>query len=214
MAINENPALLNQHVTIIGTSGAGKSQVCKHLVPPRGVRFVAFDPDSDHRVPAGCRFDAFNQFCRALIQADRSGKPFRLAYSGGHSAADFQRFCEVLWDILDGNTLTHIALEEAGDFCASSGPAKNAFGRLLRRSRKYGGIIYTISQRGAELPTTARTQVKFKYVGIVDEDDLKTAAKYAGVTPEQLAEIEPDTLTFYKREANNPPEKVQFSYLA
>ncbi|WP_269619948.1 hypothetical protein [Zhongshania sp. BJYM1] len=228
MAINADPSRKPQGHLVIGTTGAGKSQVCKNRIPSSGVRLVAFDPDGDHSIPygkpdrfAGKRkwkpcigFDSMAQFSKTLRQADLSGKPYRIAYTGAKKPVDFERFCLGVWDILDGDVDTHVILEEVGQFTASSGPALADYGDLLRRGRKYGCIPYTVAQRSAEVPSTARQNSRFRYVGLVDgEDDAKSAQKYAGVSWDKLLEIEPDTLTFYLKETGRPAEKVQLNYI-
>lgn len=211
MAINPDVGRKSQNTLIIGTTGAGKSQACKNLVPRRGVRFIAFDPEGEH--PAA-GFESFPQFCRELVKADRSGKPYRLAYTGAKSDKDFERFCVAVWDVLDGNKDTHVLLEEVAQFTKSSGPALQEYGNLLRRARKYGGIIYTVGQRAAEIPTTALQQSPIRYVGLVDgEHDAKSAAKFADVTAAKLMAIPPNTLTFYRKQTGQAAEIIKFKYL-
>lgn len=213
MAINPDGSRKAKHTVVIGTTGAGKSQCLKNIIPARGVRVVAFDPEGEHVKPS-CSFDSFPRFCRELLNADRSGMNYRIAYTGARSAADFERFCAAVWDVLDGTTETHLLLEEVAQFTKSSGPAMDAYGNLLRRGRKYGGICYTVAQRAQELPTTARQQSPIRYVGVVDgADDAKAAAKYADVTAQTLLDIPPDTLTFYRKVTGQPSEKVQFEYI-
>lgn len=210
MATNPDGSRKSGHTLIIGTTGAGKSQCCKNLIPNRGIRFIAFDPEGEHPAQG---FDSFPAFCRELIKADRSGKNYRLAYTGAKSDKDFERFCKAVWDVLDGRKDTHILLEEVAQFTRSSGVALDEYGNLLRRGRKYGAIVYTIGQRAAEIPSTARQQSPIRYVGVVDgEADAKSAAKFADVTAQTLLDIEPDTLTFYKKVTGKPAEKVKFTY--
>lgn len=211
MAINPDGSRKNRNTLIIATTGGGKSQAAKNLIPGRGVRFIAFDPEGEHPAHG---IDSFPAFCRELMKADRSGRPYRLAYTGGNSDKDFERFCKAVWDVLDGSKETHVLLEEVAQFTKTSGPAMEQYGNLLRRGRKYGAIIYTIGQRAAEIPSTARQQSTVRYVGLVDgEDDAKAAAKYADVTAAKLLEIPPHTLTFYRKETGYPAEKMQFKYL-
>ena len=210
MAINPDVSRRNRNTLIIATTGGGKSQAAKNLIPGRGVRFIAFDPEGEHPAHG---LDSFKAFCRELMRADSSGKPYRLAYTGGSTDKDFEKFCRAVWDVLDGQQETHILLEEVAQFTKTSGPAMEAYGNLLRRGRKYGAIVYTIGQRAAEIPTTARQQSTIRYVGLVDgEDDAKTAAKYADVTAAKLLEIPPNTLTFYRKETGLKAEKIQFKY--
>ena len=51
-----------------------------------------------------------------------------------------------------------------------------------------------------------------KYIGFVDPEDREAAAKLAGLTVEQIAEIQPNTLTFWKCEKGKKPEKVTIEY--
>lgn len=211
MAINQNAGHKARHCVIIGATGAGKSQALKNLIPRRGVRLVAFDPDNDH----GCiAYDSLGKFAKALKAADKSGKNYRISYTGAKNADQFEAFCAMAWEVLDGNKDTHIILEEAAQFTASSGPALESLGNLLLRGRKYGAIIYTIGQRAAELPTTVRNNSAHKYVGVVEGlDDAKSAAKLVDVKPEILMKTPPDELRFWWRQTGKSPEYTQFKYM-
>lgn len=209
MAINANTSHENRHIVVIGDTGAGKSQVLKNLIPKTGARVLAFDPDEDHKVN---HFQSGQAWAREVIKAAKSGKNYRLGWAGTN-AKDFERFCRAVFDVLDGNHLTWLILEEAAEFCGTSGPARDGFGNLQRRARKYGGICCTVGQRAAELPTTARRQAAVKYIGYVDQEDRKAAAALGGLTVEQIAEIEPNTLTFWVCEKGKTPYKKQFKYI-
>lgn len=212
MAVNPNRALNARHVLVLGMTGSGKSQVLKNLIQPKGQRVVAFDPDGDHVSGAGL-FTDFRAFCQELIRADSSGKPYRLGFQGS-TRDDFRRFCRAAWDVLDGQRDTHIICEEAAAFTSGSGPAEEEFSNLLLRSRKYAGIVYTLGQRAAEVPTTARNQSMVRYIGLVDGlDDAKHASKLFDVPPEVLIKTPPDELRFWKKVAGQEPEFVQFKYM-
>ena len=209
MAVNADTSKPARHVLVIADTGGGKSQVIKNLIPRRGVRVLAFDPDQDHPVH---HFESGGRWAKEVVKALRSGKPFRLGWCGAN-AKDFDRFCQCTFDALDGRYDTHIILEEAAEFAGTSGPSRDAFGNLQRRARKFGGILYTVGQRAAEVPTTARRQAKVKYIGYVDPEDQLAAAKLGGLTLEQVQEIQPDTLTFWRCEKGKPPEKVKIKYM-
>lgn len=208
MAINADPSKKSRHVLLIADTGGGKSQAIRHLIPKKGVRVLAFDPDQDHRVH---HFDDGAKWAKEVMRALKSGKAFRLGWCGTN-AKDFDRFCRCTHDALDGRHDTHVILEEAAEFAGTSGPARDGFGNLLRRARKFGGILYIVGQRAVEVPTTARRLSKVKYIGYVDPEDQVAAAKLGGLTLEQVQEIQVDTLTFWRCEKGKPPEKVQFKY--
>lgn len=210
MPRNENPSLPPRHVCIIGDTGAGKSVLIRHLVPRRGVRVLAFDPDKDHSVH---HFDSGPAWIKAVISGVKSGKPYRIGWVGSN-ANDFVRFCTAAFEALDGNVDTHVICEEAADFCKGSGPARDGFGTLLRRARKYAGIVYTVGQRAAELPTTVRNQSQVKYIGFVDPADRKAAAELGGLTVDQVAEIKPGNLEFWVCVKGQEPYKKRFPYKA
>lgn len=211
MAVNKNPKLDARHTLVVGTTGAGKSQAVKNLVPRRGARVIAFDPDGDH----GCHeFDTLPRFARELSKADRSGRPYRLAFTGATKPADLQRFCECVWAVLDGTKDTHVILEEAAQFTTGSGPASDALGNLYLRSRKYGGILYGIGQRAAEIPSTMRMNSAHKYVGVLEGMlDAKAAAGMIDVPPERLMETPPGELRFWYKASGRPAEQRQFKYM-
>lgn len=211
MAVNKNPALEARHALLIGATGAGKSQAVKNLVPRRGARVIAFDPDGDH----GCHeFDTLPAFAKQLARADRSGKPYRLAYTGATKPGDLQKFCECVWAVLDGNKLTHVILEEAAQFTTGSGPAQEALGNLYLRARKYGGILYGIGQRAAEIPSTMRMNSAHKYIGVLEGMmDAKAASAMTDIPPETLLKTPPGELRFWHRETGREPEYIQFKYL-
>jgi len=211
VAINRNGKHDARHCVIIASTGGGKSQSLKNLIPRRGVRLVAFDPDNDH----GCiAYDSLGKFAKALKAADKSGKNYRISYTGAKKPEQFEAFCAMAWEVLDGNKETHVILEEAAQFTASSGPALESLGNLMLRGRKYGAIIYTIGQRAAELPTTVRNNSAHKYVGVMEGlDDAKSASKLVDVKPEILMKTPPKELRFWHRETGREPEYIQFKYM-
>lgn len=217
MAVNPDPSIKVRHVIVIGATGSGKSQAIKNLLPRRGARVVAFDPDQDHDVH---HFPTRAAWAKALMAADRSGKAYRIGWEGASMAAHFEQFCAAVWDVLDGRKETHIVLEEASQFCKSAGPALEGLGNLLRRGRKYNAVCYTVGQRASELPTTARTQSPVKYVGRCDPDDRAAGAKLVGVTVADIEKLENlPTVNghlppaFWKKEPGKAAELVVFKYI-
>lgn len=209
MPKNPNTKLENRHVCVIGSSGAGKSQVLKNLIPGRGVRVLAWDPDEDHKVS---HFGSVTEWAKHVLAALKSGKAFRLGVRDGTNRKEFERFCQGAFDALDGNHETHVILEEAARYTQGSGPADEHLGNLLQRGRKYGAICWTVGQRAAELPTTVRRLSDTVMVGYVAPDDRKAAADLLGISPEKVAEIEPGKLEFWIRVPGKEPVKKRFKY--
>lgn len=211
MAVNRNPSLKARHTLLVGTTGSGKSQAAKNLIPQKGARVIAFDPDGDHKAHA---FATLAGFARELKKADKSGKPYRLSYTGAQSWRDLEQFCRAVWAVLDGRKTTHVILEEAAQFSKGSGPADEALGNLYLRSRKYGGILYGIGQRAAELPSTMRANSPFRYAGLLEGRlDAQSAEKLVDVPAETLMKTEPDALKFWRKVQGYDPEIVQFRYM-
>ncbi|MDX1269286.1 MAG: hypothetical protein R3311_18090, partial [Oceanisphaera sp.] len=131
----------------------------------------------------------------------------------GTSRGEFERFCRGAFDALDGQHDTHVILEEAARYTKGSGPADEHFGNLLQRGRKYGAICYTVGQRAAELPTTARRLSDTVMVGYVSPDDRKAAAELLGISVDQVGQIEPGKLEFWVREPGKEPYKRRFKYM-
>jgi len=210
MAKNERPELENKHCIFLAISGAGKSQAIKQNknIPVKGVRHVFFDPDKDHKV--NFRTDNLNLFKNALIKGIKSKKGFRIAYSGKEDYEHFNLFCELVWAALDGDYLLYITMEELSSSVDSSGKAKGRFADLLKRSRKYGGILILCAQRGVEIPKTAYTQCKTKYLGQQDDYELVNVAKRAGIKPELLQNLKP--LEFVVKEIGQEPTLLKLKY--
>lgn len=213
MAINPNPEHPNRHTLAAGCTGSGKSQAVKQKLLPNGSghRVILWDPDEDYRIAPACRFIQRAAFARAVRHAVASGKGFRLAWSGAVDQATFEYFCKVCWAALDGRHLTHIVVEELADVEPSAGKASGTWGELLRKSRKYGGVIIPVTQRGAEVSKTCWNQMAVKWIGQQKGNDLKRMAVEADVTEAELRTLEP--LEFFVKGAGaEPPQKVKLKY--
>ncbi len=209
MAINPDTSHPNRHALAAGCTGSGKSQAVKQKLLPRGKggRVILWDPDEDHRVAPSCRFTDRAAMARAVRGALASGKGFRLAWSGRVDVATFAWFCQLCWAALDGRHLTHIVVEELADVEPSSGKAAGPWGELLRKSRKYGGVILAVTQRGAEVSKTCWNQMAVKWIGQQQGGDLPRMAKEADVTESALRELEPLQF-FVKGNGAAPAERV------
>jgi hypothetical protein len=207
-AINPNTKRPNQNSCFIAMSGFGKSQALKNVLPRRGVRAVFWDPDNDH---PGQHYADKKAFVAALIAACKSGQGFRIAWDGVVDVATFEWWCEVVWNILDGNKITYIGIEELADVSETAGKASFWWGQLNRKCRKYGGILMWTSQRSQEVSKTAYSQAAVKYIGYPNDGaNVKALADMVQVNESDLKALKP--LEFYRREWVNT-EKIQFKYI-
>lgn len=213
MAINPDASLPNRHALAAGCTGSGKTQAVKQRLLPKGKghRVILWDPDEDYRVAPSCRFTERAAFARAVRQALASGRGFRLAWSGRVDTGTFDWFCRVCWAALDGRHLTYIGIEELADVEPSSGKAANAWGELLRKSRKYGGILIPVTQRGAEVSKTCWNQMAEKWIGQQQGTDIKRMAGEASVSQSDLQGLAPLQF-FVKGSGADPARKVALKY--
>lgn len=195
MAINENTSLRRRHVCVTATTGGGKSQAMYDIIPAKGVRAVFWDVDKDHDC---IRFNDQKKFLMALNNAHKSGKPFRIGWSGADELDIFLWWCSAVWAILDGRKDTYVVIEEAADLEMGAGRPPPQLGRIIRRGRKYGAIIVSCTQRCQEIPKSLLTQTKEVYIGLQAEHDAKYLANFFPVDPKELPRME--ELTFFKIE--------------
>lgn len=164
MAIRPDTQHSNRHTGYLAASGYGKSQALGQNpdIPAKGARVLMWDPDEDYRAT---RFTDRKKFVRAVSACIRSGKGFRLAWSGTGDVDTFEWFCQVVWAALDGEHLTYLIIDELSTVQPSSGKATPAFGELCRRGRKYGLIMHWCSQRSEEISKTVFTQTQSYWIG-------------------------------------------------
>lgn len=188
MPKNANTAHRNEHAGFMGTSGCGKSSALRVLLPRSNARVVLWDIDRDHRAH---HCDSMVTFIRELKRANRSGKPFRLAYSGNATPLMFAIWCRAVWAILDGAKITYCVVEELADVEASAGKACAEWGTLLRRGRKYGARVIWVTQRPSEISKTAVSQAGVLWISTQGTHaDIDSAAKYAGLGSAGRARVE------------------------
>lgn len=182
MAINQNTEWDNENTGIFATSGAGKSQLLRSLsdIPNRGARLIAWDPDKDHDCHHYETRESFVGALRAAlhyVKVSPKTRGFRLGYAipddtpEDKLVLEFEWFCGVVWRVLDGLHRTYIFIEELSDVSPTTAKATPYFGRLLRRCRKYGGRLFVITQRPAEIAKTCFRLLNIKYLGRVEDGD-------------------------------------------
>ncbi|MAY02910.1 MAG: hypothetical protein CMQ38_08045 [Gammaproteobacteria bacterium] len=211
MAINPNPSLPNRNTIYLGASGSGKSQCLKQNpdIPKAGARVFLYDPNQDHKAH---HYQAKKDFGRAALAALKSGKGFRIAYSGGYAEADHEWFCELMFSILNGKKITYIIDEELGASGNRSGKAAPHHARLLNQGRKYGMIYHGVVQFPTEVAKTVYRNCDVKYCGILETEIAKRMAVEINVPWEKIVNQVP--LQFWHRDPQNGMEarQIQFSY--
>jgi|TARA_B110000503_G_C7089937_1_gene388943 hypothetical protein len=208
MAINPNTKHENRHAIYIGCSGSGKTQALKqNTYLKKSKRVLLWDIDQDHQA---VRFESRAAYARAVASALKSGKGFRVAYSGADAVANFEWFCRLAWAALDGAKETVVVVEELADVSPSVAKATPEFGRILRKSRKFGGILLMTSQRGQEIPKTAYNQVSVTYVGQQKGGDIAKVAKDMGLSLDAVAGLQ--KLNFWVvRQGAEAPKRLKIT---
>lgn len=195
---NQNPEHKAAHVLVMGCTGSGKSQLLKSgLIVPRDrdARVIGYD---DVGSLPGLYYSSRRGFLAALKAAQRKGGGFRIFYGGTQTSADHEWWCSVLWSQLDGNHITYGVTEELAAVCLHAGEAEPELARCMNQGRKYGLRFVSLTQRPQEIYKTVYSQSVVKFVGQQSEENVKKAARVAGVSEEQIEQLEP--LQFYKNE--------------
>lgn len=213
MAVNPDTSLPNRHSLYLACSGGGKSQALYQNadIPRRGVWHVFYDPDEDHPARRFYTMASFKAGLKAAIRdAQRRKGGFRIAYCGDADLKSFEAWCALIWAIMDGGRLVYITIEELAAVTDTAGKASPNFGRLLNRSRKYGGVISATTQRGTEISKTAYVQCGTKIVGIQEGADVERMAKLCALRPDQIRELQP--LEYWVKRAGREPERLKLDY--
>ena len=213
MATNKNTGWSNGHTLYCAASGGGKSQALRanKEIPKKGARVLIWDPDEDHDC---IRAETRAHFLKLVLSGLKKGGGFRVGLTvDSENVKDFEWFCEVVWRTLNGDRQTYIIIEELADVSPSPAKATPIFGKVLRRSRKYGGVIHATTQRPSEISKTCYTQCGRKFIGVQEGDDVAKMAKVAKVS---IADIEAltDLSFWYKASGANPAVKIKVKYKA
>lgn len=194
MARNPAPERTNNHMYVGAKTGGGKSQLMRNvLVPGRGIRAMFWDVDNDHLCQ---HYTNRRAFMGALAAGDKSGKPFRVGWSGDDDPATFEWFCRAAWAVLDGRHDTWVICEEMADL--EMGQRMPAYLRkLMVRGRKYGARVVVTTQRCQEIPKALITQPAHRYIGIHEDQDARYMERATGIKAAELEALEP--LHFYHK---------------
>ncbi|MDX1801579.1 MAG: hypothetical protein R3303_11660 [Marinobacter sp.] len=194
MAKRPNSERDNRHCFVAAKTGGGKSQLMRNeLIPKAGIRALFWDVDTDHKCT---RYSNRGAFLAALKSADRSGKPFRIGWSGDDDPATFEWFCRAAWAVLDGERETWVICEEMADLGMGQ-KMPDFFRKLMVRGRKYGAIVITTTQRCQEVPKALITQPANRYIGLHEDQDSRYLERATGIRSADIETLKP--LTFWHK---------------
>ena len=191
MAQNQNNSLPNRLHFVSGQSGSGKTcYVLQHPVVKKARKLLFWDPYLDYEVRN--RFDNIDDLKRYLTACIRRGTGFNAAYSIKDPSPErccehLQTFCQLLWDIADGNDEIVAILEEIADGYGTIAKAVGPGGQIFRAGRKFGLIIFALAQSPPEVPKTIVKQCKYKAIFFHDYlPDMKRAGELSGYTSHDI----------------------------
>lgn len=206
---NPNPSLPSRHTIVLGTTGAGKSQMVKNIpdMPLTGVRLIGWDRAGDH---AGAHYKDKAKFLQALKLAGNRSH-FRIFWSGPASPDEMEWFCKVVWAMLDGKKLLYALVEELSPLSRSSGKADPMAAMLLNEGRKYGLIFIGTSQKPQEVSKTFIDSANMMYIGQQKATQVGRIARLIGVHDDEVRKLQP--LQFLRDDGSaNPPQLIQAKY--
>lgn len=178
-------SLDNKNHLVIGTSGSGKSTWVKQQIRKiKPARLLIWDPDQEYQ---GERVYKLSDLARVLVK--KKNQRYKIAVTVDPNMMNFDFFCRVAFAVLSADKPTMIVIEELADVTTVS-KAPPAWGQLSRRGRKYGGVIFAITQRPAECDKTIYSQAPFKWCGYLEnEADQKRVASQMGINIDQVKNL-------------------------
>lgn len=148
---------------------------------------LLWDNNRDHKA---YQFDRLPDFARAVARADKSGRGFRIAYTGDPSPDAFEIWAAIYWEVLDGNRLTFGLIEEYSDCCRGAGALSQskdyAHRRLWTQGRKYGGVLHATSQRPQLISKDALGNAGIVWASSMDTLAAKRVAAEMDISPDDL----------------------------
>jgi len=191
--IKANTALNAEHIYICGNSGTGKSSHIKEKIK-KARRVIAFDPDDEYSELIGFKRIEKPSELTALLKKNKS-KSLKVAFvAEGVRAFEFWASCVFAW-----GDCTAVA-EEIADVTTPA-KAPPAWGRLIRRGRKYGIQILAVTQRPAEADKTILCNAAIIRTCALGRDaDRKAIAIEMNTNTSELAKLKPLDWIEFKRE--------------
>jgi hypothetical protein len=188
MRVTKDASLPNTHTVVVGRSGSRKTTWVKRQVK-NARRLIVWDPHEDYPVT---RYDRLAPF----IQALRTTGPLQVGLTVDATPEAFERWCRAVRLVLSADRPTTVVAEEIAEVTSPS-KASPEWGKLARGSRKFGGILYAITQRPQESDKTIYTQADYLWVGRIAQKDRKYLADELELPQARLAELKKGEY-FYK----------------
>lgn len=187
-----NTALKAEHMYFCGNSGTGKSSKIKEMLK-KAPRAIIFDPDDEYgELPNVRRVTSARELLSALKSHKNSS--LKIAYvAEGVKAFEFWADCAFQW-----RNCVAVAEEIADVTTASKAPP--AWGRLIRRGRKYGILICAVTQRPAEADKTILSNAATIRTGALGRHaDREAIAREMDCHSSEIAKLVPLDFIEYRR---------------
>jgi hypothetical protein len=187
-----NTALKAEHMYFCGNSGTGKSSKIKEMLK-KAPRAIIFDPDDEYSELTGVvRVTNANNLIQCLKQ--KKSANLKIAYvAEGVKAFEFWANCAFQWQ----NCIA--VAEEIADVTTAS-KAPPAWGRLIRRGRKYGILICAVTQRPAEADKTILSNAAIIRTGALGRHaDREAIAREMDCPVSHISKLIPLDFIEYKR---------------
>lgn len=188
-----NTSLKAEHMYFCGNSGTGKSSKIKEMLK-KAPRAIIFDPDDEYgELPNVVRTTSASELVAALKKHKNSS--LKIAYvAEGVKAFEFWANCAFQW-----RNCVAVAEEIADVTTASKAPP--AWGRLIRRGRKYGILICAVTQRPAEADKTILSNAATIRTGALGRHaDREAIAREMDCHVSEIAKLVPLDFIEYRRD--------------
>ena len=187
-----NTALQAEHLYVCGNSGTGKSSRIKEMIT-KAQRVIVFDPDDEYSELKGfLRVEKASELA-ALLKANQA-KSLKVAFvAEGVKAFEFWANCAFAWR-------NCIAVAEEIADVTTPAKAPPAWGRLIRRGRKYGIQICAVTQRPAEADKTILCNAAVIRTCALGRDaDRQAIAKEINAKVDDITQLKPLDWIEFKR---------------
>lgn len=187
-----NTALKAEHMYFCGNSGTGKSSKIKEMLK-KAPRAIVFDPDDEYGDESGF-LRVYNANDLLTLLKSHANKSLKVAFvAEGQKAFEFWANCAFAWR----NCIA--VAEEIADVTTPS-KAPPAWGRLIRRGRKYGILICAVTQRPAEADKTILSNAAIIRTGALGRQaDREAIAREMDCTADHITKLIPLDFIEFKR---------------